>query len=326
MSITTASPAFAIIKPQTSGAALIDGRACAGELLHTIALFSAELKLTAGIQPGLAVVIVGEDAASQVYVKAKGKAADGCGFHSVQHSLPAATSEAVLLELVARLNADPDIHGILVQLPLPVHIGSARVLEAIRPDKDVDGFHPVNAGLLATGEAARALVPCTPAGVMVLAQRACQTLGLTLAGQNAVVIGRSNIVGKPMAQLLLQADATVTIAHSRSVDLPGIVRRADIVVAAVGRPDMVRGDWLKPGCLVFDVGINRVAVVGGVMDASGRPRTRLTGDVAFEEARLIARAITPVPGGAGPMTIAMLMANTCTAAARSAGKPLPVLW
>ena len=259
MNQPVASPAFAIIKPQASGAALIDGRACADELLAKIAAASAALMRDVAVKPGLAVVIVGEDPASQVYVKAKGKAAEGCGFHSVQHTLPSQTSEADLLALVARLNADAAIHGILVQLPLPAHIGSARVLEAILPEKDVDGFHPVNAGLLAVGDTARALVPCTPAGVMVLAQRACQTLGLKLSGKNAVVIGRSNIVGKPMAQLLLQADATVTIAHSRSFDLPSIVRGADIVVAAVGRAQMVRGDWLKPGCLVFDVGINRIA-------------------------------------------------------------------
>ena len=325
MDHAAASPACTIIKPQQSGAALIDGRACADDMLAKITRANAELMRDAGVRPGLAVVIVGEDPASQVYVKAKGKAAEGCGFHSVQHTLPAATSEADLLALVGRLNADPTIHGILVQLPLPAHIGAARVLEAIRPEKDVDGFHPVNAGLLAIGEAARALAPCTPAGVMVLARRACDALGVKLAGQNAVVIGRSNIVGKPMAELLLQADATVTIAHSRSLDLPGIVRRADIVVAAVGRPEMVRGDWLKPGCLVFDVGINRVAAPGGGLDAQGRVKTRLVGDVSFEEARRVARAITPVPGGAGPMTIAMLMANTCAAAARAAGRPGPVL-
>ena len=325
MNQPTPSPAFAIIKPQASGAALIDGRACADELLAKISAASAGLLRDAGVKPGLAVVIVGEDPASQVYVTAKGKAAAGCGFHSVQHTLPAATTEAELLALVARLNADAAIHGILVQLPLPRHIGAARVLEAVKPEKDVDGFHPVNAGLLAVGDTARALVPCTPAGVMVLAQHACQTLGLQLAGQTAVVIGRSNIVGKPMAQLLLQADATVTIAHSRSADLPAIVRSADIVVAAVGRAEMVRGSWLKPGCLVFDVGINRVADPAGGLGKAGQPKTRLVGDVAFDEARAVARAITPVPGGAGPMTIAMLMANTCAAAARSAGRPAPAL-
>ena len=316
----------AIIKPQANGAAHIDGRACADELLGKITVASAALLQNLGIKPGLAVIIVGEDPASQVYVKAKGKAASGCGFHSVQHTLPATTSQAELLALVAQLNADLAIHGILVQLPLPAHISATRVLEAILPHKDVDGFHPVNAGLLAIGDIRRALVPCTPAGVMVLAHRACQTLGLKLAGQNAVIIGRSNIVGKPMAQLLLQADATVTIAHSRSIDLPGIVRRADIVVAAVGRPEMVRGDWLKPGCLVFDVGINRVPATDGALDTAGRPKSRLTGDVAFAEACAVACAITPVPGGAGPMTIAMLMANTCAAAARSAGHPTPPLW
>ena len=308
-----------IIKPQPRGAALIDGRVCADGLLAQIATASATLHKTTGVKPGLAVVIVGEDAASQVYVKAKGKAAAGCGFHSVQHTLPATTCEAELLALVARLNADAAIHGILVQLPLPRGLDARRVLEAIDPAKDVDGFHPVNAGLLAIGDAARALVPCTPAGVMVLARRACEALGVSLAGKEAVVVGRSNIVGKPMAQLLLQADCTVTIAHSRSADLPAIVKRADIVVAAVGRPEMVRGAWLKPGCLVFDVGINRVAAGAG---GDGKARTRLVGDVAFEEARAVAAAITPVPGGAGPMTIAMLMANTAAASARAAGTAL----
>ena len=308
-----------IIKPQPRGAALIDGRACADGLLAQIATASATLHKTTGVKPGLAVVIVGEDPASQVYVKAKGKAAAGCGFHSVQHTLPGATSEAELLELVARLNADAAIHGILVQLPLPRGLDARRVLEAIDPAKDVDGFHPVNAGLLAIGDTARALVPCTPAGVMVLARRACEALGVSLAGKEAVVVGRSNIVGKPMAQLLLQADCTVTIAHSRSADLPAIVKRADIVVAAVGRPEMVRGAWLKPGCLVFDVGINRVATGAG---GDGKAGTRLVGDVAFEEARAVAAAITPVPGGAGPMTIAMLMANTAAASARAAGTAL----
>ena len=309
-----------IIKPQPTGAALIDGRACADGLLAEIAGASAALHKTTGAKPGLAVVIVGEDPASQVYVRAKGKAAAGCGFHSVQHTLPAQTSEADLLALVARLNADNAIHGILVQLPLPRGVDARRVLEAIDPAKDVDGFHPVNVGRLAIGDA-RALVPCTPAGVIMLARRACEALGITLAGMEAVIIGRSNIVGKPMAQLLLQADCTVTIAHSRSADLPGIVRRADLVVAAVGRPEMVRGAWLKPGCLVFDVGINRIAAG---TSADGKPKSRLVGDVAFEEARQVAAAITPVPGGAGPMTIAMLMANTSAAVRAGGPRQVPV--
>ena len=302
-----------ILKPSASSALLIDGRACADGLLVEISSRAAAL-IKGGVRPGLAVVLVGEDPASQVYVKAKGKAAAACGFHSEQHTLPAATGEADVLALVDQLNRDPAIHGILVQLPLPAGIDAAKVLEAISPAKDVDGFHPLNAGLVATGAAARAIVPCTPAGAMVLLRRACAELGLALAGAEAVVIGRSNIVGKPMAQLLLAENATVTVAHSRTRDLPGAVRRADIVVAAVGRPEMVRGGWIKPGAVVIDVGINRVPA------APGAARGRLVGDVAFEEALACARAITPVPGGVGPMTIAMLMANTAQAAARIAGR------
>jgi methylenetetrahydrofolate dehydrogenase (NADP+)/methenyltetrahydrofolate cyclohydrolase len=291
---------------------LIDGKAVSAKVLAEVA--AASQALGAAHKPGLAVVLVGEDPASQVYVGAKGKAAASCGFHSVQHTLPATTSEADLMALVRQLNADPAIHGILVQLPLPAHIDSAKVLEAIAPEKDVDGFHPVNAGLLAIGETQRALVPCTPAGSLILLDHAAQALGRKLDGLDAVVVGRSNIVGKPMAHLLLGRNLTVTIAHSRTRDLAETVRRADVVVAAVGRPEMIQGDWIKPGAIVIDVGINRVPGEG--LDKNGKPRTRLVGDVAFEAARLRAGAITPVPGGVGPMTIAMLMKNTLTAAQR----------
>ncbi len=256
-------------------------------------------------------------AASQTYVAGKGRAAKACGFHSVQHTLPVETSEADLLKLVETLNADPAVHGILVQLPLPAHIDASRVLEAVAPIKDVDGFHPINVGLLSIGDTRRALIPCTPAGAMILVDKACERLGWSLAGMEAVVIGRSNIVGKPMAQLLLARHCTVTIAHSRTLDLPSVARRADILIAAVGKPEMVRGDWVKPGAIVIDVGVNRVAAHGH--DASGKPRTRLVGDVAYAEAAAVAGAITPVPGGVGRMTIAMLMANTLLAAKRAAG-------
>jgi methylenetetrahydrofolate dehydrogenase (NADP+)/methenyltetrahydrofolate cyclohydrolase len=256
-----------------------------------------------------------------VYVGAKGKAAKACGFHSLQFDLPAETSEAELLGLVARLNADPAVHGILVQLPLPKGIDAARVLESIAPHKDVDGFHPINAGLAATGQFGRAVLPCTPAGAMILIEQTCARLGRDLAGMEAVVIGRSNIVGKPMAQLLLARHCTVTIAHSRSRDLPAVARRAEILVAAVGRPELVRGDWIAPGAIVIDVGVNRIPAEG--LDAAGRPRTRLVGDVAYAEAAARAAAITPVPGGVGPMTIAMLMANALIAACRANGLPEP---
>ncbi len=265
-------------------------------------------------------MLVGADPASEVYVRSKGRAAAACGFHSVQHTLPATTSEPDLIALVERLNADPTIHGILIQLPLPKHIDAAKVLETIVPTKDVDGFHPVNAGLLAIGDRGRALVPCTPAGCLILIETAAKALGRKLAGMDAIVVGRSNIVGKPMAQLLLGENCTVTIAHSRTRDLAASVGRADVVVAAVGRPAMIAGDWIKPGALVVDVGINRVAGEG--TDAAGRPKTRLVGDVGFAEAARRAAAITPVPGGVGPMTIAMLMSNTLTAAQRRLGQPV----
>ena len=298
-------------------AIILDGGAVAAATLARVEE-TARTFIEKGVTPGLAVVLVGSDPASQVYVGAKGKAAKQCGFHSLQFDLPESTSQAELLALIDRLNKDPAVHGILVQLPLPKSIDSSRVLEAIDPAKDVDGFHPVNVGLAASGVFARALIPCTPAGSMILIDRACEALGLSLDGAEAVVIGRSNIVGKPMAQLLLARNCTVTIAHSRTRDLPEVARRADVLVAAVGRPEMVRGGWVKPGAVVIDVGINRVAA-----PEKGEGKTRLVGDVAFAEAAAIAGAITPVPGGVGKMTIAMLMANTVVAAARASGLDAP---
>ena len=291
-------------------ARLIDGRAAALELRSRIAQEVVRFRAAAGRAPGLATVLVGEDPASAVYVRSKGKATREAGMESASHQLPADVGEAGLLAMVAQLNADPGSDGILVQLPLPGHIDSAKVIAAIDPAKDVDGFHPINAGKLATG-AADALVPCTPLGCLHLLKQEVQSL----SGRDAVVIGRSNIVGKPMALLLLRESATVTICHSRTRDLPDVVRRADIVVAAVGRPEIVRGDWLKPGATVIDVGINRVDADDG--------KTRLVGDVAFEEAQDVAGAITPVPGGVGPMTIAMLLRNTLVAACRREGLKEP---
>ncbi len=294
-----------ILRPSGQHSLLIDGKAAAAQITADIGRDVA----ASGLKPGLAVVLVGSDAASQVYVKSKGKMAAACGFHSVQIDLPAETPEAALIAHVASLNDDPAIHGILVQMPLPRHIDAAKVIAAISPTKDVDGFHPLNVGLLATGETEKALVACTPAGALHLIEAASSALGLKLQGMEAVVIGRSNIVGKPMAQLLLQRDMTVTVAHSRTRDLADVVRRADVVVAAVGRPEMVRGTWLKRGAIVVDVGINRIEGDDG--------RSRLVGDVAFSEALDHVAAITPVPGGAGPMTIAMLMQNTFVAAKRA---------
>ena len=294
-------------------AIILDGKTIADGVLARVASETRELA-ERGAKPGLAVVLVGEDPASQVYVGAKGKAAAACGFHSIQRTLPAATSEAALLDLIRTLNADPAVHGILVQLPLPKSIDTFRILEAVDPRKDVDGFHPINVGLVALGETARALAPCTPAGAIIMIERACEALGTSLPGKEAVVMGRSNIVGKPMAQLLPGRHCTVTIAHSRTRNLPDVARRADVLVAAVGRPEMVKGDWVKPGAIVIDVGVNRVSAAG--VDAMGRPRTRLVGDVAFAEAAETAGAITPVPGGVGKMTIAMLMSNTLEAAKR----------
>lgn len=297
-------------------AEIIDGKAVAAEVVEEVTRHAREL-IAAGTTPGLAVIIVGEDPASQVYVASKSKKAKECGFHSVQHTLPAETSEEELVALVETLNRDPAIHGILVQLPLPGHIDSGRIIQTIAPEKDVDGFHFINVGKLGTGEVETAFVPCTPAGSMLLLER---VRGKDLSGLNAVVIGRSNIVGKPMANLLLAANATVTIAHSRTKDLPALARTADILVAAVGRPEMVRGDWIKKGATVIDVGINRIAA-----PERGEGKTRLVGDVAFEEASAVAGAITPVPGGVGPMTIAMLMANTLVSACRAAGRTPPAL-
>ncbi len=294
---------------------VIDGKKVAEEVVATVRRGAAKLIAEAGVTPGIAVVIVGKDPASQVYVNSKSRKAKECGFHSLQHELSAETPEDELLALIDQLNADPAIHGILVQLPLPGQIDSARVIQAISPDKDVDGFHFVNVGKLGTGEIASAFVPCTPAGSMLLVER---VRGRDLSGLNAVVVGRSNIVGKPMANLLLAANCTVTIAHSRTKDLPALCRTADILVAAVGRPEMVKGDWVKPGATVIDVGINRIDA-----PERGEGKTRLVGDVAFEEAAQQAGAITPVPGGVGPMTIAMLMANTLVAACRSAGTEPP---
>jgi methylenetetrahydrofolate dehydrogenase (NADP+)/methenyltetrahydrofolate cyclohydrolase len=295
-------------------ARLIDGRAIAERITGRVAFEARRLKAEAGLVPGLAVVLVGTDPASQTYVAGKSRRAEEVGFHSVQHTLPEETREATLLGLVDRLNHDPAIHGILVQLPLPSHIDKVRVIEAVRPDKDVDGFHPLNAGKLASGLGAP-LVPCTPAGCMILIRH---VLGADISGRTAVVIGRSTIVGRPMAHLLVNADCTVTVAHSRTRALADVVRGGEIVVAAAGRPEMVRGDWIRPGAVVIDVGINRLPA-----PERGQGRFRLAGDVAFAEARRVAGAITPVPGGVGPMTIAMLMANTLTAACRQNGLPVP---
>jgi methylenetetrahydrofolate dehydrogenase (NADP+)/methenyltetrahydrofolate cyclohydrolase len=291
---------------------LIQGKAVAEGIVNKVKAAGARLRAEVGITPGLATVLVGEDPASAVYVRSKSRTAEECGFHSAQHTLPAEISEAELLSLVAKLNADARIHGILVQLPLPKHIDEGKVLVAIDPDKDVDGFHPVNVGRLASGARDKALVPCTPAGSVILMKHA---IGKDLSGLEAVVVGRSNIVGKPVAQLLLSENCTVTICHSRTKDLPAVCRRGDILVAAVGRPEMVKADWMKPGACVIDVGINRVPA-----PEKGEGKTKLVGDVDFAAASKVAGAITPVPGGVGPMTIAMLMANTLTAAARKAGR------
>ena len=289
----------------------IDGKAKAAELSEKITEETAALARDHGIKPGLAVVIIGDDPASQVYVRNKKRTAEACGFHSVRHSLPADVSQQEVLDLIASLNEDADIHGILVQLPLPDHLDEQRVTQSILPSKDVDGFHYINIGKLTAGDTGDAFVPCTPAGCMLMIE---DYLGTDLSGLGAVVIGRSNIVGKPMASLLLARNATVTITHSRTKDLPGVVRGADIVVAAVGRPGMVRGDWIKPGAVVIDVGINRVE-----MEVDGEMKSKLVGDVNYDEASEVAKAVTPVPGGVGPMTITMLMANTLRSAKLAAG-------
>ena len=292
-------------------ATLIDGKAFAAGLVERVAAASARLEAAHGVKAGLAVVIVGEDPASQIYVRNKGETTLRAGMRSDTHRLAADTGQDELLAMIAALNADRGIHGILVQLPLPGHIDAAAVLGAIDPDKDVDGFHVVNAGRLAVG--LPGLVPCTPLGCLMLLKH---ELG-DLSGLNAVIVGRSNIVGKPMAQLLLGESCTVTVAHSRTRDLPALCRTADILVAAVGRPEMIRGDWIRPGATVIDVGINRVPSRDPVKAAQGK--TRVVGDVAFDEAAAVAGRITPVPGGVGPMTIACLLANTYTAACRAAG-------
>ncbi len=289
----------------------IDGKAKAAALAESITKETAGLLAEHGITPGLAVVIIGEDPASQVYVRNKKRTAESCGFHSVQHKMAEDVSQADVLRLIDELNNDDAIHGILVQLPLPNHLDEQAITQAIKPSKDVDGFHFVNIGKLTAGHTADAFVPCTPAGCMLMIE---DELGSDLSGKNAVVIGRSNIVGKPMAALLLQVNATVTITHSRTKDLPKVVAGADIIVAAVGRPNMVKADWIKPGAVIIDVGINRVEKT-----IDGETKMGLTGDVDYEEACTVASAVTPVPGGVGPMTITMLMANTLRSARLSAG-------
>ncbi|MBX5023650.1 bifunctional methylenetetrahydrofolate dehydrogenase/methenyltetrahydrofolate cyclohydrolase FolD [Rhizobium lentis] len=296
-------------------ATVIDGKNVAASVIQTVKSATAALEKMSGVTTGLAVIIVGDDPASHAYVGSKSRMAKECGFKSVQHTLPAETKQEELAALVATLNADPSIHGILVQLPLPKPLDSEPIIQSILPEKDVDGLSVVNAGKLATGDLKTGLVSCTPAGAMVFVRR---THGEDLSGLNAVVIGRSNLFGKPMAQLLLNANATVTIAHSRTKNLAEVCRNADILVAAVGRPEMVKADWVKPGATVIDVGINRVSA-----PEKGEGKTRLVGDVAFAEVSEVASTITPVPGGVGPMTIAMLMANTVIAAHRAAGQTPP---
>jgi methylenetetrahydrofolate dehydrogenase (NADP+) / methenyltetrahydrofolate cyclohydrolase len=296
-------------------AQIIDGKMAAADVTAKVKEATGTLKHEAGITPGLAVIIVGEDPASKVYVASKSRTARECGFHSVQHTLKAETRQEELLALIEQLNADRSIHGNLVQLPLPKHIDEGAVIQAVSSDKDVDGFHFINVGKLGAGETRTAFVPCTPAGSMLLIER---VHGRDLSGLTAVVIGRSNIVGKPMASLLLASNATVTIAHSRTRDLPAVARGADILVAAVGRPEMIKGHWIKPGATVIDVGINRIPA-----PEKGDDKSRLVGDVEFASAEKVAGAITPVPGGVGPMTIAMLMAATVSSAYRAVGEEAP---
>jgi len=285
----------------------IDGKAIAAKVRADVKAEVARIKAQHGFVPGLAVVLVGEDPASKVYVRNKAEQTVECGMQSFEHKLSEDTTEAALLDLVQRLNRDPAVHGILVQMPLPKHIDSVKVLDSVDPAKDVDGFHPVNVGKLSIGE--RALAPCTPVGSIILAR----SVKHDLSGLDAVVVGRSNIVGKPMAQLLLRENCTVTIAHSRTKNLPEVVRRADLVVAAIGKPEFVKGDWIKPGAIVIDVGINRIVKPDG--------KAKLVGDVAYAEAAQVAGAITPVPGGVGPMTIACLLKNTVEAAQMQKGLP-----
>ncbi len=289
----------------------IDGKAKAADLAESITRETALLQKEHGIKPGLAVVIIGEDPASQVYVRNKKRAAESCGFHSIQHTLTDDAPQNEVLQLISELNDDDAIHGILVQLPLPRHLDELAITQAIEPSKDVDGFHFINIGKLTAGQTSDAFTPCTPAGCMLMIE---DELGGDLSGKNAIVIGRSNIVGKPMASLLLQANATVTITHSRTKELPAVVAAADIIVAAVGRPNMVKAAWVKPGAVIIDVGINRV---GKVID--GEIKMGLTGDVDFDDVCSVASAVTPVPGGVGPMTITMLMSNTLRSARLSAG-------
>ncbi len=285
----------------------IDGKAIAAKVRADVAQEVARIKAEQDFTPGLAVVLVGEDPASKVYVRNKAAQTAEVGMESFEHKLSEETSEEDLLALVAKLNADPAVHGILVQMPLPKHINSTKVLESVDPAKDVDGFHPMNVGKLSIGQ--RALAPCTPVGSIILAK----SVKDDLTGLNAVVVGRSNIVGKPMVQLLLRENCTVTVAHSRTRDLPGVVRGADLVVAAIGKPEFVQGDWIKPGAIVIDVGINRIIKPDG--------KGKLVGDVAFADAAKVASAITPVPGGVGPMTIACLLKNTVDAALMQKGLP-----
>ena len=294
---------------------VIDGKKVAQSVIDKVKQTTAALVDAGGPVPGLAVVLVGEDPASQAYVGSKSRMAKECGFKSVQHTLPADTSQETLMDLVTSLNQDPEIHGILVQLPLPKHLDSEAVIQSILPEKDVDGLHVVNAGKLATGDIETGLISCTPAGALILIREA---RGEDLSGLNAVVIGRSNLFGKPMGQLLLSRNATVTMAHSRTADLPATCRNADILVAAVGRAEMVKADWVKPGATVIDVGINRVPA-----PEKGEGKTKLVGDCDYAGCETVAGAITPVPGGVGPMTIAMLMANTVIAAYRTSGRPVP---
>jgi len=290
----------------------IDGKAEAAKIIERVKSATADLAAKTSVRPGLAVVIVGADPASQVYVKSKGKMARACGLNSYEHALPENSSEASLLELIGQLNDNEAVHGILVQLPLPAHLNEHTIIQAIKPEKDVDGLNEINMGRLAAGRLNEAFIPCTPAGCMVLIRN---VLGADLSGKSAVIVGRSILVGKPVAALLLAANATITMAHSRTKNLAEVCARADIVVAAVGRAQMIKADWIKPGATVIDVGINRIDA-----PERGEGKTRLVGDVDYGEVEKVAAAITPVPGGVGPMTIAMLMANTLRAAYIKAGQ------
>ncbi|WP_019223404.1 bifunctional methylenetetrahydrofolate dehydrogenase/methenyltetrahydrofolate cyclohydrolase FolD [Bartonella rattaustraliani] len=294
---------------------IIDGKKLAEEIIVKVKTETTKLRNNYNIQPGIAVIIVGDDPASQVYVASKSKKAEECGFFSIKHMVSRETQEKELLQLIATLNSDPKIHGILVQLPLPAHMNTNHITQAIAVQKDVDGFHYINIGKLAANALEDTIIPCTPAGAMMMIEKKC---GRDLSGLDAVVVGRSNIVGKPMATLLTAANATVTIAHSRTRDLDDVCRSADILVAAVGRPQMIKENWVKKGAIVIDVGINRIAA-----PEKGVGETRLVGDVDFEAVKGKTTAITPVPGGVGPMTIAMLMVNTLKTAARINNLPVP---